>query len=106
MHLQNRLASCGMSGVFESLEIRAKRLQAAGISCTPEDLLTPQEVIDLKRVEGQIRAVSGAGVKDRSDLFEFDRLVALLARETGEPRSWLSRLSLQRLRQMMDALEN
>lgn len=104
MHLNNRLAVCGMHHVIESLAVRDKRMKAIGIDSEAVNLLTYEERATLERVERQARALKG--VKSQGDIMEFDRLVVLICRMTGESVEWLRRLSLQRLRSMMDGLEN
>lgn len=105
MHLQQRLTTCGMASTYESIAAQMSRLEALGVPCTPEDLLSPSCSSLLQRKEAEMRAVSRSGVRDEKELNEFNRLVVLLARETGESFNWLSRQSLERLRLMMDQLE-
>lgn len=104
MQLNNRLAACGMHNVIESISLRDKRMKAIGIDCDAYNLLTHEERATLERVERQARALKG--VSTHSDILEFDRLAVLISRLTGESITWLRRLSLQRLRGMMDGLEN
>lgn len=104
MHLHQRLNTCGMSAVSMSLGARALRMSQLGIEVGDQStLLTHEERAKLEIFENRSRNLKG--VKTNNDLLEFDRLAALLARTTGEALSWLRSLSLDRLRQMMDAVE-
>lgn len=104
MQLNDRLAVSGMHHVIESLAIRRSRLVEVGIEADAIGLMTYEEKASLERVENQARTMKG--VVSHSDVLEFDRLVALIGRMTGESKEWLRRLSLSRLRGMMDGLEN
>lgn len=104
MQLHQRLNQCGMSDIAQALGPRASRLALVGIDVSDKySLLTHEEKARLEDFENKSRKLKG--VKTTSDLLEFDRLAALLARATGEALSWLRTLSLQRLRQMMDGIE-
>lgn len=103
MQLQHRLAQSGLSKAAQALAFRSERLQKMGIVVDQTFLLTHEERAALERFENQSRTVKG--VSNHEELMEFDRLAVLLARMTNESLSWLRSLSLQRLRQMMDALE-
>lgn len=105
MQLQQRLATCGMGHLYESVLARMERLQSAGLNCTPEELLTASETHRLLRMEADLRSASGVGVTNEKELSEYNRLVVLLARESGEAVSWLRKQPIQRLRQMMEMLE-
>jgi hypothetical protein len=104
MQINKRLADCGMHHVIEKLAIRRIGMLDIGIERDAYSLLTHEERATLERVEGKAKALKG--VKSQFELMEFDRLVVLIGRMTGESIDWLRRLSLTRLRGMMDGLEN
>lgn len=103
MQLQHRLVRAGLARAAQALEFRSERLQKIGMAVEQTYLLTHEERAALERFENQSRAVKG--VSNHEELMEFDRLAVLLSRMTAESLSWLRSLSLQRLRQMMDAIE-
>jgi hypothetical protein len=104
MQLHQRLNSCGMSNVASALGARASRMTALGVDVGDQIfLLTHEERASLEHFENRSRNLKG--VQTTNDLLEFDRLTVLVSRATGEAVSWLRSLSLERLRQMMDAVE-